>query len=1577
MIANLFRKWFRQLTSRYPSTHASRTILNAGPLLVEKLEDRTLLASLQVIGPFSFYKLDAELQVHQGETYQSLRGLPNTETLSMTINSNESAWYEDSIYYQFTQPHNQSTVELTSSIQAGGLGPDISSDIGFSTRASVSAGLNVDWEEPYTFDHTVSYKASYSLPSIAGSTEHTVLSGTVPRTPPDGESSEKTELTLTSFTATIGSTFNASYLTSGTGLMQGIGTVSSFDFLSGFDSAGIKVVADPGETEGTFVEVVVTAWEIWVSTPTYFSIETIYGFTVTPAVDLLAGSMSADLDSVSLTYNVEKPVQFFGPKVVEATPIGLYWSDDTEFQPGPNGDAIAFSFQSERSVGMYSKEISLTELSPSSGQQYLLMVVDPPSADKPFGDVKESGEDNNVQYLSVEFRADDMKYINSEKLQDDYVEFSYQVPSSITEAALNIHWSPTIIDSATSFDAWLSPASSVKRILLTGTDVSPGHHTKKIPVSELGSRPAQADYLVLHVDSGDGTKFDGDFPEQNPRNNFFSLDIRPDIIVNSVSWSPVLDGADVQYTVKNRAFVPASGIVVFPLWDDTIAGLPLNAPRDAVDLPIHAGQLSFLPEQARTLKVVFDPNNLIDEVDDTGNNERSVGVNSAHLRPEITFVETADRIRKLPYTVQVKVQSRAPMNVHYQLDWKENALAPEAPQDIRVYDPSVNEYDALLGPIARRSFDNYSFDLLAGKPKTISLGATDGIGDFRRTWNWIPPIGDDQTPYTMMVEFLSETTGDEFMEAYGKLLEKANEAKLNPIGALEDLGTAVQGVSEITRALDATNFPNTYPIAKVHYLVTVTARSTLAQPVTGPENQATVTLKVDQKNVFNLEAFRGASLSAATAVAKVSEEWDEENGESLEAVFQFLGLIDSINNAYKKALDPPDPNFTSIVQLQPPEPLPPVGNWHPINQNGLQADQLINALDNAIWATEDRWLGASIAGDSQWASKQLVALSDYATQATAAYMVAVRIGALTDLSSQTVTSSALRDMIATGEVPPSLAAEFANAGATPEAIELFKNVLISAGDTTSYPNRVRALKSVSAALATEKAISALIEAVGIRIDVLGLPVRSPTVDELAWVAGERVEVERLIGDQLPTDAVLVRINGFIGGVRSLILETNNLTELVGNLLFGYGALFAFSQLGATPADYVAVVDKVETSGRLASALADSLRSAFYRSELRFSLGDITGGFEAIGEAGNLVSLATSSEIEPEFSRQLQDALNYLIALNIPLIPNNVPPWIASIGNHQVNEGTVFSISVSANDPNSGDTLTFSLDAGAPAAADINVTTGDFRWLSTDGDSSAQVTVRVTDNGEPHLSSTQTFTISVKNTVPSATIAGPATGVRGQPCQFTIAASDMSAADQAAGFTYEIDWNSDGTIDEILTGLDGHVINHTFAVVGQTTVTITATDKDGGVSAPVSHVVNVILHVTNQPVSLNLGLKQVSLNGNGVLPISILSTANFDVRGLDLSTLRLSGASAIHSVFEDVDQDGDLDLLLHFRRQDFVGKYAAALAADLVDGKLDNTHQDVELQLTGKTTAGADIFAAAMVDFFMSGNSLEKLLKSLT
>src|SRR5262245_61233653 len=108
---------------------------------------------------------------------------------------------------------------------------------------------------------------------------------------------------------------------------------------------------------------------------------------------------------------------------------------------------------------------------------------------------------------------------------------------------------------------------------------------------------------------------------------------------------------------------------------------------------------------------------------------------------------------------------------------------------------------------------------------------------------------------------------------------------------------------------------------------------------------------------------------------------------------------------------------------------------------------------------------------------------------------------------------------------------------------------------------------------------------------------------------------------------------------------------------------------------------------------------------------------------------------------------------------------------------------------------------------------------------------------PTLTSTSTsiLPVNVQNVAPTASVSGPASAVRGQTLTFTVGASDVSAADQTAGFTYKIDWDGNGTVDETVNDT---TVQHTFATAGTFNVRVTATDKDGGESAVATQAVDI-------------------------------------------------------------------------------------------------------------------------------------------
>jgi uncharacterized repeat protein (TIGR03803 family) len=93
---------------------------------------------------------------------------------------------------------------------------------------------------------------------------------------------------------------------------------------------------------------------------------------------------------------------------------------------------------------------------------------------------------------------------------------------------------------------------------------------------------------------------------------------------------------------------------------------------------------------------------------------------------------------------------------------------------------------------------------------------------------------------------------------------------------------------------------------------------------------------------------------------------------------------------------------------------------------------------------------------------------------------------------------------------------------------------------------------------------------------------------------------------------------------------------------------------------------------------------------------------------------------------------------------NDAPVLAAIGSKSIAKGQALTFTALATDPDAGQTKTFSL-VSPPAGATIGATTGAFSWTPT-ATGTFSVTVKVTDNGSPVLSDTETITVTVTATL---------------------------------------------------------------------------------------------------------------------------------------------------------------------------------------------------------------------------------------
>ncbi len=135
-------------------------------------------------------------------------------------------------------------------------------------------------------------------------------------------------------------------------------------------------------------------------------------------------------------------------------------------------------------------------------------------------------------------------------------------------------------------------------------------------------------------------------------------------------------------------------------------------------------------------------------------------------------------------------------------------------------------------------------------------------------------------------------------------------------------------------------------------------------------------------------------------------------------------------------------------------------------------------------------------------------------------------------------------------------------------------------------------------------------------------------------------------------------------------------------------------------------------------------------------------------------------------------------------------------------------------------------------------TWTWNWTAADGPGQSQtVVIRALYNGFYH--DAVSFDVVVSNVAPTASIEGTSTAVRGKLARVTLHASDISPGDQSGEFSYQVDWDGDGSVDEVLSGPNSLPAAHAYSAAGDYLVRVVAVDRDGGVSAEATRAIHVV------------------------------------------------------------------------------------------------------------------------------------------
>jgi Ca2+-binding RTX toxin-like protein len=204
------------------------------------------------------------------------------------------------------------------------------------------------------------------------------------------------------------------------------------------------------------------------------------------------------------------------------------------------------------------------------------------------------------------------------------------------------------------------------------------------------------------------------------------------------------------------------------------------------------------------------------------------------------------------------------------------------------------------------------------------------------------------------------------------------------------------------------------------------------------------------------------------------------------------------------------------------------------------------------------------------------------------------------------------------------------------------------------------------------------------------------------------------------------------------------------------------------------------------------------------------------------------------------------AADLPLVVRNVKPRfdVVFLPPEVVEEGDTVVVSGFFNDPGTLDTHDWRviwgdghIDIGNLAAGEFSFTAARQFLQNAPGDA-PYIFLAVVNDKDLGADASIPYEYVVKNVAPVASIAGPAVAAVQNPVTFTLGATDKGPIDQAANFTYQIDWNGDGRVDETVNGPAPTQVSHVFTTDGNYNVWVKATDIDGGTSVVVTQAISV-------------------------------------------------------------------------------------------------------------------------------------------
>ena len=199
--------------------------------------------------------------------------------------------------------------------------------------------------------------------------------------------------------------------------------------------------------------------------------------------------------------------------------------------------------------------------------------------------------------------------------------------------------------------------------------------------------------------------------------------------------------------------------------------------------------------------------------------------------------------------------------------------------------------------------------------------------------------------------------------------------------------------------------------------------------------------------------------------------------------------------------------------------------------------------------------------------------------------------------------------------------------------------------------------------------------------------------------------------------------------------------------------------------------------------------------------------------------------------QLSASRTFLVTVN------NVAPTASAGGPYVISEGQDLHLSGSGVDPI--DSLTYSWDLNNDGDfSDVTGASPTVSWSLLqsfgidNGPGAFSVKLRV-DDGDGGVVDSLPATLTLNNSPPVVNLSGPTSALRGELLTFSFAANDPSNADQAAGFSFFVDWGDGSPVQQV-----GANATHAYNTAVTANLTVYAKDQNGAASAVVGQTVQV-------------------------------------------------------------------------------------------------------------------------------------------